>query len=537
MAEAIFITQDLLSCPVCLDLLKDPVTVPCGHSFCRSCINDCWDQEDQKGSYSCPQCRHTFTGRPDLNKNAMLAELADTLKKTKLQDAPPVDSYVGPGDVECDVCSGRKRKAVKSCLVCLLSFCEAHVQIHESPAYKKHKLVEASVNLQEKICPHHDKLLEAFCRTDQKLICLLCMDSHISHEVSSAEAQRNVKQAQLADIQRQNTERIQQGDKKLQELRETKEFLQHSAQAAMEDIEKLFTQLIKSIEQRRSQLKELIRAQEKTELNHIEELVSNVEQEIADLRRRDTELEQLSHVDDHIHFLQIFPSVLVVPLVTDISSIKEKPQFSLEFVKKIGSEMLKLTHDDLSNLEVVKRSGVCRILPVEPKTREEFLKYSCQLTLNPNTANRRLTISKRNTKVSIKPQSLDDFVMSLNAEYEVTCSEGLSKCCYWEVERKGNVSVVLSYKNSKNISGDEGCSWRLTASGSKFYFNDTYLNQSHTSSNIGVYLDHKAGILAFYSVTDKMELLHRVHTTFTQPLYPRFRLKNVDSFVRVCDLC
>ncbi|KAK1786627.1 hypothetical protein P4O66_003063 [Electrophorus voltai] len=333
----------LLSCPVCLDLLKDPVTVPCGHSFCRSCINDCWDQEDQKGSYSCPQCRHTFTPRPDLNKNTMLAELADTLKKTKLQDAPPVDSYVGPGDVECDICTGRKRKAVKSCLVCLLSFCEAHVQIHESPAYKKHKLVEASVNLQEKICPHHDKLLEAFCRTDQKLICLLCMDSHISHKVSSAEAQRNVKQAQLADIQRQNTERIQQGDKKLQELRETKEFLQHSAQAAMEDIEKLFTQLIKSIEQRRSQLKELIRAQEKTELNHIEEL--------------------------------IFPSVSVVPLVTDISSIKEKPQFSLEFVKKIGSEMIKLTNDDLSNLEVVKRSGVCRILPVEPKTREEFLKY------------------------------------------------------------------------------------------------------------------------------------------------------------------
>uniref|UniRef100_A0AAY5F4X0 Uncharacterized protein n=1 Tax=Electrophorus electricus TaxID=8005 RepID=A0AAY5F4X0_ELEEL len=245
MAEVLLTPQNLVSCPVCLDLLKDPVAIPCGHSFCRNCINDCWDQEDQKGSYSCPQCRHTFTPRPDLNKNTMLAELADTLKKTKLQDAPPVDSCVGPGDVECDVCTGRKHKAVKSCLVCLLSFCEAHVQTHfKSPAYKKHKLVEASVNLQEKICPHHDKLLEIFCRTDQKCVCYLCvMDEHRSHKTVSATAERTEKQKQLVETQRKNQQRFQQREKDLKELKQIME--------------------------------------------------------------QDAELEQLSHVDDHIHFLQV----------------------------------------------------------------------------------------------------------------------------------------------------------------------------------------------------------------------------------------
>uniref|UniRef100_A0A9J7XYX6 Tripartite motif-containing protein 16-like n=1 Tax=Cyprinus carpio carpio TaxID=630221 RepID=A0A9J7XYX6_CYPCA len=105
MAEVSF-SQDQFSCPVCLDLLKDPVAIPCGHSYCMSCITECWDQKDQKGVYSCPQCRQTFTPRPALNKNTILAEVVEQLKKTKLQ--------AGPENVESDVCTRRKCKSVKS---------------------------------------------------------------------------------------------------------------------------------------------------------------------------------------------------------------------------------------------------------------------------------------------------------------------------------------------------------------------------------------------------------------------------------------
>ncbi|XP_053087761.1 E3 ubiquitin/ISG15 ligase TRIM25-like [Pangasianodon hypophthalmus] len=198
MAEAsISVAQDQFSCPICLDLLKEPLTTPCGHSFCKVCINDCWDQEDKSGVYSSPQCRDTFTPRPVLRRNNMLAEVVDKLKKTtEVQAASPAHCYAGPGDVECDFCSRRKHKAVKSCLMCLASFCETHLKPHyEIPAFIKHELVETSGNLQEKICSEHDKVLEIYCHTDQRCICVLCtMHKHKDHNTVSTATERNQKQ-------------------------------------------------------------------------------------------------------------------------------------------------------------------------------------------------------------------------------------------------------------------------------------------------------------------------------------------------------
>uniref|UniRef100_A0A672HJI0 RING-type domain-containing protein n=1 Tax=Salarias fasciatus TaxID=181472 RepID=A0A672HJI0_SALFA len=80
------------SCSICLDLLKDPLTAPCGHSYCSSCIQSHWDEEKKKGIYSCPQCRKEFRQRPDLEKNLLLAELLHDPEKEKPR--LPCDHFV-----------------------------------------------------------------------------------------------------------------------------------------------------------------------------------------------------------------------------------------------------------------------------------------------------------------------------------------------------------------------------------------------------------------------------------------------------------
>uniref|UniRef100_A0A672M3M9 Uncharacterized protein n=1 Tax=Sinocyclocheilus grahami TaxID=75366 RepID=A0A672M3M9_SINGR len=204
MAEAsISWAEDQFSCSVCLDLLKDPVTIPCGHTYCKSCISECWDQEDWKRIYSCPQCRQTFSPRPVLilSKNVMFAEMVEKLKKTRCQAAPAV-LHAGSGDVQCDSCTGFKQKAVKTCRECQSSYCQNHLEQHENLFRSKgHNLMTATGRLQEMICPQHDKMLEIYCRTDQRCICMLCLvDEHKNHDTVSTAAARSEKQVLLSSV-------------------------------------------------------------------------------------------------------------------------------------------------------------------------------------------------------------------------------------------------------------------------------------------------------------------------------------------------
>ncbi|XP_030634310.1 tripartite motif-containing protein 16-like [Chanos chanos] len=534
---SISVDQDQFMCPVCLDLLKDPVTIPCGHSYCMGCIKGYWDQDDQKRVYSCPQCRETFTPRPVLGKNAILTEMVEKLKKTKLQAAAP-PAHCDTGDVECDLCIKKKEKAIKSCLTCLASYCETHLQPHyESPALQKHTLVKASTRLQDKICHHHNKLIELWCQTDQQFMCYLCMvDEHRDHKTVSVAAERTERQKQLGETQKKTQQRIQGREKEVQELRQAVESFRCSAQAAVEDSERIFTELILSIERRRREVTELIRDQEKSELSRAEGVLERLEQEIADLRRRDTELEQLSYTEDHIHFLQSFPSLYIPSGSEELPGISiQRPHLSFEDVGKSVSK-LKEQLEDFCKERVT--SNINSIPHHEPETREDFLQYSCDLTLDPDTVNKHLCLSEGNRVVSCvnRVQPYPDHPERFDGRSQVLCKEGVSSCCYWETEWSGNTygaSIVVSYKDISRKGRGNECffghndkSWSLFCSPSGYSFNHRNriirLPTVPTSSRIGVYVDHRAGTLSFYEVSDTMTLLHRVQTTFTQPLYPGF---------------
>ncbi|XP_046707682.1 tripartite motif-containing protein 16-like [Silurus meridionalis] len=562
MAEAnISVAQDQFSCPICLDLLKDPVAILCGHSFCMRCINGCWDQEDQKGVYSCPQCRQTFTPRPAVSKNTVLAEVMETLRRAGHQGTRSTQCPAGPEDVECDSCSGRKDKAVKSCLVCLASFCETHLQPHyESPAFKKHKLVEAFRQLQEQICSQHDKLLEVYCRTDQQCICILCtMDEHKRHDTISAAAGRAEKQKPLLDVQAKCQQKIKARGQKLQELTKAVETHKHSAQTAVQETRKHFTELIKSIEKRCIEVMTLIKAQEKAAVSRAEEVIKKLEKEIAELKKRNAEMEELSHTEDPIYFLQSFKS-LVTPGSADLPNITTSTFYSFKDVEKSVSQFkekmeacFKEEHEKIS-------SEVKNVVIIEPQ-REEFLPYFCRFTLDPNTAHQRIQLSDFNRMATDRdiPQKRShnrnfygetmqtesyEHPESFNHYSQVLCKESVCERAYWEVNFSNGVSIAVSYKDISRKGSNNECalgrnknSWSLICCSSSYSFlhnnQETRLPINHSSSKIGVFLDYKSGSLSFYSVSNTMTLLHGVHTTFTQPLYPGFGLNN-NSTVKLC---
>ncbi|XP_041922877.1 E3 ubiquitin/ISG15 ligase TRIM25-like [Alosa sapidissima] len=321
----------------------DPVTVPCGHSFCLNCIKGCWNQEDQKGVYSCPQCRETFTPRPVLRRNTIMANVMEKLKAADLTVAK-ASCYTGPDDVECDFCTGRKHKAIKSCLTCMVSYCEVHIQPHyEVPGLSRHQLVNATLHLQEKICSRHNRIIEVFCRTDQKLICLLClMENHNGHETVSAVAEQTHKQNLLLQMKECNQWHVLQKEKDMEEVKQALVSLQASARTAVEDMDTIFTQLISFMEQKCFEGKVLIRAQERAEVSRSEGLLEQLELEITKLKSIDAEMKKLQPTEDPIDFLQRFQSLISSPPVAEtVPKVTFEPRFSFCEVMKLVSPALK----------------------------------------------------------------------------------------------------------------------------------------------------------------------------------------------------
>ncbi|XP_037643060.1 tripartite motif-containing protein 16-like [Sebastes umbrosus] len=551
--KGIQLDEEKISCSICLDLLKDPVTIPCGHSYCMNCIQNHWDGEDEKKIYSCPQCRQTFTPRPVLMKSTMLADLVEELKKTGLQAAPADHCYAGPEDVACDVCTGRKLKAFKSCLMCLVSYCEKHLQLHYDVAkLKKHKLVEPSKKLQENICSRHDEVMKMFCRTDQQCICYLCsVDDHKGHDTVSAAAERTERQREL-EVSRLNIQqRIQDREKDVKLLQQEVKAVNRSADKAVKDSEKIFTELIRLMEKRSSDVKQQVRSQQKSEVSRVKELQEKLEQEITELKRRDAEMKLLSHTEDLNQFLLNYPSLS--PLSESTSSINIRPLSYFEDMTAAVSEVRDKLQDVLREKwinvsQTVTEVDVLLSQP-EPKTRAEFLKYSREITLDPNTAYTQLLLSEGNRKATKmrQHQSYPSHPDRFTRWPQVLSRESLTGRCYWEVEWRGRrVYVAVAYKSIRRAGRLNEClfgwndkSWALDCDQDSYTFCYNYVQTPVSgpwSSRVGVYLDHSAGVLSFYSVSETMTLLHRVQTTFTEPLYAGLSLLDYDVTAEFCKL-
>ncbi|RVE75337.1 hypothetical protein OJAV_G00015680 [Oryzias javanicus] len=364
-------TEEQFNCPVCLDLPNDPVTIPCGHSYCMACIRDFWTKDDPKGIYSCPQCRQTFCPKPPLSRNTMLAEAVEQLRKGALNSTvrDSIRSVRGGGGgggasskprlstaaVLCDMCKKERRAAVRSCLACMSSFCEDHLKPHQTKkSLKKHELIAPVSNLAEKICTQHKYMQEFFCRHCKMFVCWLCTSNqHKDHECVSTKIERLEKQKVLSEIQADNQQRLKDREQELKELKKVMEVAKNSASRVHSETEAVVRELQESVERLQELLEEALDQAGLEKMGQAQEVVDNLEGEIRERKKRDTEMKDLSGCDDHIYYLQTCDSMSTPLEVGDFPAVLVNADASYEPVR---SAILALRErvEDLCNQELGK---------------------------------------------------------------------------------------------------------------------------------------------------------------------------------------
>ncbi|XP_050982141.1 tripartite motif-containing protein 16-like protein isoform X2 [Labeo rohita] len=352
-------------------------------------------------------------------------------------------------------------------------------------------------------------------------------------------------------MQRTFRKRIQQREKDLQQLREASKSYKGSAQAAVEESEQNFSELIRSIQKCSSEFTQRIRDQEQSALSRADGGLEQMEQEINDLRRRDAELEQLSHTQDHAQFLKTFQALSSPPEAKEVPNIPFTSLFSFDGLRE-SVRQLRDKLEDSCKEELKTISERVTFTNLVSRTRNDLLQYYRPLTLDLNTVHQCIRLSDSNRMITFINNSFSMYAELPYPDHperfdnccQVLCREGVHTRSYWEIEWSGSVCIAVSYKSIRRKGWGNQCefgfndqSWNFSNSPSRNFFVHnsvaTELPVKPISSRIGVFVDHSAGTLSFYSVSDTMDLIHTVQTIFTYPLYPGFGLDS-DSSLKLC---
>ncbi|KAM4691199.1 E3 ubiquitin/ISG15 ligase TRIM25-like [Rhinophrynus dorsalis] len=454
MATAALLCSEYLRCPVCLDLFREPVTIPCGHSFCLACITQCWSL--QGASTSCPQCRCPFRmdSPPRLCKNSILSQMVDDFSNPQ-----------GPG---------------------------RGVTPQTNPMRNPEEHLD-SCNLQT--MPEEDPTTDSIATPP---LCRRTTEPN-GPWVSLLRQRREVTQA-FSDMVR---------------------VMQASGFRLLQLMEKAETRVMEQ-----------------------EETLGMGQAESEDMESGLTMIP--------LQPAQVGPSVHQDHLMAEEeqgSTQEELPWVGLSAaLSKFKDSLLKLCADHMGQMvqQVWGTHNVCPALPPElwgspllpliPRVRAEFLKYSRDITLDPDTAHHNLSLMQGNRRVlcKLQPQAYPDHPARFNHYTQVLGREPLGHGQhYWEVHLSGNrVSLGVAYPGicrkghqSHCLAGRNSHSWCLEWTNTRCYAwhdGQRALVTTGQQEKLGVFLDWEGGSLSFHEVSDNMPLLHRFRASFIQPVYPIF---------------
>ncbi|CAL1591138.1 unnamed protein product [Knipowitschia caucasica] len=342
------VLQEELTCPVCLDLYRDPHLLPCGHNFCKNCLERL-KRQAERGRFRCPECRDSHRCSGSFQKNFKLANIADDYRHRRRQSASAgavraredvcvttLPSRAVCTTVSCDYCPQEaaeanaveckgaegagcslaleegdvgKRFAVKTCLKCEVSMCQEHVKPHlELPAFREHPLAEPMCDFWKRKCPEHDEVYRYYCMDDKVCVCNACTieGGHSGHTIKTLKNTMKDLKVSL-DKQMYRVERkFSLAEKKLQEQKEkerqNKRFMEDSDQSLTRLGEELKAKVLRFI----GRLKQSSRAQWDTNGPTIQINISRIGQDKARLQEVRCGLETLLQENDPFRFIQAY---------------------------------------------------------------------------------------------------------------------------------------------------------------------------------------------------------------------------------------
>ncbi|XP_067436177.1 E3 ubiquitin-protein ligase TRIM39-like [Thunnus thynnus] len=509
------------SCSVCLELFTDPVSTPCGHNFCKLCIEKHWDSTEL---CRCPLCKEIFYKRPELRINISFREVVDHFKNTNAVTVTSAEAREAkPGEVACDVCAGVKLKAMKSCLVCMASYCETHLEPHKTAAaLGRHKLIEPIRNLEERICKKHEKILEQFCRKEEQFICQICAETdHSQHKVVTAESVLQQKMIQVKRRGREVELMIQDRQKRIEEINHSKKQTKENAKKEMEASDQVFTSVIESIQKTHKELLEEIEARHDAEQMRFEKLIKELRQEISELEKKNVELQQLLHIVDHITLTQAFSQAYMLPSTQNWLSI---PVNEVDFLGYIRTSLINAR--EFINLEIRKQSAT---------ELKKVRRYAEDITIDPDTAGPWLIVSEdgKEVKQSPKKQKVQSSPARFTENPFALATKGLTTGRhYWEVGVKEKSNWVLGVASGAVKRGEqitpspESGMWAVSHVDGGQYFvltqNPFPLTLSPRPQRVGVFVDYEEREVSFFHVEAKTYIFTYTKCNFTDRVYPVF---------------
>ncbi|XP_002943436.3 E3 ubiquitin/ISG15 ligase TRIM25 [Xenopus tropicalis] len=509
--------RDELNCSICLSIYTDPVSLPCDHNFCRGCIGAAWDTQGGSGSYSCPECRAEYPERPALERNKILADIAEQFLSTDPE-------HDGTG-IFCTYCVHSPVPAAKSCLQCETSMCDAHVKVHSKSA--EHVLTEPTTNLGNRKCFVHDELLKYFCNEDSAYICVSCymFGEHKTHHVVFLNEIFEKKTEKMKNILDKLIPERDEIEKSVQSLQERQREVEGKAAGEAERVTALFRDIKDHLEALEKQVLSEISKQEEQLTLQILYQIQQLEIKKDELSRKIRRTEELCNMAESVTIL--YGRATDKPTFCDAQGVDNEGKGRDDQKDPVVGDV---DEGFISDMLLRGLGGIGAEL-----NKRIYGQEATDMLLDIHTAGNNVFLSDDYKMVfcSKKDQRRPRLPQRFQYPQVLSTRSFPSGRHYWQVEGResGGWGVGAAYPSIERTGtqswiGNNKNSWCLYRGYKKYSVrhNNKVTDLPHvpSSQTIRISLDYEAGRLSFYELSEPIRHLHTFTTSFTEPLHGAF---------------